>query len=152
MKTSAAVSIQILHPGWCSYPKAWFQRSVPTLSSSELHHTHSWYPEMSNGSLSPGTQYKSYWRWEVLRWRTYKFLCIACKWSRHAARARMSNVSSVFRLLQERGSRWLKSTVLFADHQAVVLNKLPNLVCQLRRPTRDSDAEVCCQCQAQPSP
>lgn len=55
-------------------------------------------------------------------------------------------MTSAFRLLQERGSPWLKSRVLFADHQAIVLNKPPNFVCQLRRPTAEvsSKPEVPC--------
>lgn len=55
--------------------------------------------------------------------------------------------TSNFRLLKERGSSWLRSKVLFADHRVIVLNKPPNLVCQLHRPTRDRDAEVCLQVQ-----
>ncbi|KAF8811907.1 pseudouridine synthase [Phlegmacium glaucopus] len=46
-------------------------------------------------------------------------------------------MSTIFRLLHERGSPWLKSKVLFADHQAIVLNKPPGLVCQLHRATGD---------------
>lgn len=52
--------------------------------------------------------------------------------------------SSIFRLLQEGGSPWLKSKVLYADHRAIVLNKPPDLVCQLRRPTGTG---VCLQAQ-----
>lgn len=48
------------------------------------------------------------------------------------------STSATFKLLQERGSPWLKSKVLYADHRAIVLNKPPNFVCQLRRPTTDT--------------
>ena len=51
--------------------------------------------------------------------------------------------SSIFRLLHEQGSPWLKSKVLFADHQAIVLNKPQNLVSQLYRPgTGGTQAKV----------
>ncbi|KIM41979.1 hypothetical protein M413DRAFT_445167 [Hebeloma cylindrosporum] len=37
----------------------------------------------------------------------------------------------IYRLLQTKGSHWLKSHVLFADRQILVVNKPPNFVCQL---------------------
>lgn len=63
-------------------------------------------------------------------------------WIDYVTERWMSN-SSIFKLLQERGSPWLKSKVLYADHRAIVLNKPTNLVCQLRRLTGDRDTGVC---------
>jgi len=37
----------------------------------------------------------------------------------------------IYTRLRQRGSAWLKSHVLYADRQLVVLNKPPGLICQI---------------------
>lgn len=48
----------------------------------------------------------------------------------------------IYQLLQTKGSRWLKSHVLFADRQIVVVNKPPDFVCQLNHMNTTSKVSV----------